>query len=129
MSRGPGKVMREALAAVLASDKTMEAIDIAVAVYRLQPAENGVTYATRAQGVSVRRAVVALVRQGKVRDMGLHRGNWRAYASPEVADRQDAKLRRLGFRGLGIPSRSILHSSTAKPQMGRREGYLPPGRR
>jgi hypothetical protein len=99
--------MRAALATVLASDKTLEASDIAIAVYGLQPAENGITYITHAQHAAVRRAMVALVRNGQVRDMGLHRGNWRAYASPEVAERQDRKLRRLGFRGLGRPSRAI----------------------
>ena len=107
MSRGPGKVMRAALETVLASDGTLQAADIAIAVYGLEPAENGVTYITRAQHASVRRAMVALVRQGKVRDMGLRRGNWRAYARPEEAERQDRELRRLGFRGLGTPSRAI----------------------
>src|SRR5690349_21468786 len=107
MSRGPGRVMRAALAAVLASDKAVSADQVAVSVYGITPAEDGKLYVTRAQRPAVRRAMVALVRRGQVRDMGLYRGNWRHYASPEVAERDHRELRRLGFPGLGRPSRAI----------------------
>jgi hypothetical protein len=89
MSRGAGSVMRAALAHLEASDGPLDASEIAVAAYRVDPDR-----VTHAQLVAVRRALTNLVRCGEVRNLGRHwRGGRARYASPSAAARYEARVR------------------------------------
>jgi hypothetical protein len=70
MSRGLGRISRAACCFVQASAKTVDPLEVAAAVYAVEPAEGGCIYPTPAQVVSVRRALAELVRRGEIRDIG-----------------------------------------------------------
>jgi hypothetical protein len=93
VSRGPGAVQRAALEFVETSEETVDAFEVAVAVYAVAPAADGRLYLTPSQVTAVRRALAGLVRRGEIRDMG--RGEWRFgrrhYASPAAAIRYEER--------------------------------------
>ena len=93
MSRGPGRVSRAALRFIQASDRTVDAFEVAAAVYAVEP-EDGRVLLTLAQVVAVRRALAELVRRGAIRDMGrIFRFGRRRYASHATFARYDAEYR------------------------------------
>jgi hypothetical protein len=88
MSRGAGRIMREALAIVEADHGPIDSFKIAALVYGAQPDWNGITRLSAAQITAVRRALAALVRTGKVADMGrsaCYPTSRRSYATLEKA--------------------------------------------
>ena len=122
MSKGAGKVMREALAVVLEQPGTISSYDVAALVYDVQPGPDGIIRLTDAQIVAVRRALVVLVRAGKVADMGRSfiPTARRHYATLEVAAQRDSEsralARALGGRHSG-PSDPIRPRPRAVPQI------------
>ncbi len=70
MSKGPGRVMREALEVVRASSLAVDSFAIAALVYGVKPGADGIRRLSAAQVSSVRRAMAKLVRAGKVADIG-----------------------------------------------------------
>jgi hypothetical protein len=95
--------MRDALAIVQENPPQIDSFAIAALIYDVRPEPDGVTYlVTPAQRSAVRRALVALVRAGKVVDMGRSFSPTprRQYATPECAATKDRELRRIFGRGL-----------------------------
>jgi hypothetical protein len=69
MSRGLGRVQNGCLTAIWDSERRgelPEAFDIAVAVYRIRPDEDGSLTITGAQHIAVKRALAGLQRKGRV---------------------------------------------------------------
>jgi hypothetical protein len=98
MSRGAGRIMREALAVVLQQSAPIDSYTIAAFVYAVPPDQDGRVLLSAAQITAVRRALVALVRAGKVTDIGrssCYPTSRRSYATPEVAARRDREGRAL----------------------------------
>ena len=84
MSRGPGRVSRAAFRFVQASERTIDACEVAAAVYAVEPREDGRVRLTPAQVVAVRRALAELVRRGEIRDMGRSSGGSGDGATPAM---------------------------------------------
>jgi hypothetical protein len=90
--------MREALAIVEANRDPIDSFKIAALVYGVQPDWNGITRLSAAQITAVRRALAALVRAGKIADMGrsaCYPTSRRSYATLERAAAEDREERRM----------------------------------
>ena len=91
MKRGPGPIERRVLKFVNAEDRVVETQEIVGRVFDCVRDESGQFAISRAQAVSVRRALRALADEGKVADLGRHWGDRRRrWSNIEVARRYAA---------------------------------------
>jgi hypothetical protein len=112
--------MREALEIVQENPEGITAYEIAAFVYSLRPDANGIiqqSELTFAQVASVRRALVKLVRAGKVADMGrscCYPTSRRTYATREKAAEKARRVREV-FGWVSGPTDPIKPRRVAAP--------------